>query len=76
MTTQTEHEQLRGGDATLANTARGQLKAFVDKMSVLVNEGCDTLVAMDLQLQDFDSDSRRLEPTTEESRQSAEGRKR
>jgi hypothetical protein len=47
----------------MANTARAQLKSLLDKLDVLVGEGRDTLVEMDLRLLDFDSDSRRLEPT-------------
>jgi hypothetical protein len=65
----THQEQLQGDEAGLANTARGQLKSFIDKMDVLAGEGRDMLVDMDARLRDFDADSRRLEPTTEQSRE-------
>jgi hypothetical protein len=67
--TTTHQEQLQGDEAGLVNTARGQLKSFIDKMDVLVSEGRDMLVDMDARLRDFDTDSRRLEPTTEQSRE-------
>jgi hypothetical protein len=64
--TEEEYEQLYGDEAGLVNTARGQLKSFLDKLDVLVREGQDTLVDMDVRLRDFDANSRRLEPTSEQ----------
>lgn len=68
MTTQ-EDEQLYGDEAGLVNTARAQLKSFIDKLDLLSREGQDTLVDMDARLRDFDAESRRLELTTEQKQE-------
>jgi BMFP domain-containing protein YqiC len=66
MTKAQEQEQLRGDEAGLVNSARAQLKSFIDKLDVLAREGQDMLVDMDARLRDFDVNvSRRYEPTTE-----------
>jgi hypothetical protein len=62
------HEQLRGDEAGLANTARGQVTSFVEKLDVLAREGRDMITDMDARLADFDANTRRGEQTVTEQR--------
>jgi hypothetical protein len=61
-------EQLQGDHAGLANTARGQVTSFVDKLEVLAREGRDMLTDMDARLADFDAGTRRGDQTVTEQR--------
>ena len=66
--TTTDHEQLQGDEAGLVNSARAQLKSFIDKIDAVLTEGRDMLMDMDARLEAFDLNSRRFEPTTSTKR--------
>jgi lactate dehydrogenase-like 2-hydroxyacid dehydrogenase len=73
--TTTQKDQLAGNEATLVNTARGQLKSFADKLRALLRDADDALMGMDAQLMDFDSaHPERSEMTTTEHKQAQEQR--
>ena len=63
-----EPEQFVGDEAGLVNNARAHLKAVLDKLELIRQEGAEVLVDMDRRLRNFDGRARRLEETTEEKR--------
>ena len=69
MTTQ-QKEQLTGNEATLANSARAQLKSVADKLRALCDDADQALMQYDAQLEDFDGQHlERSELTTTQHRQ-------